>query len=388
MPLLWVDSSAIINVVKYNTTHVSTQMRYAIEPSGSIENTLLWVSLITGNITVDGNGGYLHQPAIDRTQSCNMPYLFDTSRFQMPVLIFSKDTFLDVCARRAQQIKAIADKQRKQIVIMYSGGVDSTCIICAFILVFGEQFVRDNIVLMMNNDSIEENQQFYNDFIVGKIRTINSNNFNTTIDPTQYVIVTGDPGGALEGGGVLRTILVDYRDSIDSPSWKDQIRKYHSKLFVTSLYNSDKLNYADYFIQSIEHSAASRGLSITNLFDCFWWYLINFKWMSMSLNIYKNCRGVLEANRRGIDFWFEHVIPFYGSDEFVLWSYSNRQHMLNLRCSMPWPAYYKRAFKDVIYLVNHDSDYLNYKGKDARLRRAISPGQSIFALTNDMAPII
>jgi len=389
-PLLWVDSAAIINTIQYNLAHISTKQRLRVPSHGSTKDLLLWLSLITGSITVDKNGGYLHQPCIDRTGSCDMPFNFDVSRFEMPNLTYVSTSFIDVCSQRASEINTIAKKHNKQILIMYSGGVDSTCIVCSFILTFGAKYVQQHVTLMLNNDSIEENPQFYEKFIRGKIATIDSSNYNTSLQPDKYIIVNGDPGGALEGGGVLRTVLVDYNDTIDTPNWKDQVSKYHSKLFVSSLYTGQNINYIDYFIDSIETSAATQQFQISNLFDCFWWYLINFKWIAMSLNIYKNCGGLLLTHNHGIDYWFDHMIPFFSTNEFTQWSFSNRHHMLNIRKTMPWPMYYKRAFKEVIYQVNHDEEYLNNKGKDARLRRAINPRtkQNIFALTNNMSPII
>jgi len=389
-PLLWVDSAAIINTIQYNLAHISTKQRLRIPSEGSTKDLLLWLSLITGNITVDKNGGYLHQPCIDRTSSCPMPFNFDVSRFQMPALKHISKSFSEICSERVMEIKKISEIHNKQILIMYSGGVDSTCIVCSFILTLGAEFVQRHVTLMLNSDSIEENPRFYEDFIRGKITTITSNDYNTSLQPDKYITVNGDPGGALEGGGVLRTILVDYNDTIDTPNWKDQISKYHSKLFVSSLYTRQDINYVDHFIECIEVSAQTQQLQITNLFDCFWWYLINFKWMAMSLNMYKNCGGMLLTHNHGIDYWFDHMIPFFSTDDFTLWSFSNKQYMLDIRKTMLWPAYYKRAFKEVIYQVNQDEEYLNNKGKDARLRRAMNPRtkQNIFALNNNMTPII
>lgn len=344
-----------------------------------------WLSLLTGVVSTDRNTGYQHQPCIDRTDAISQPILFDCRLYPMPVLQHHSRSFEECCLEEAREI---ADSG-KPILLLWSGGIDSTCMLVALLRVLPSP---DQLTVALNDFSIQEHPKFYADHLKDKIRCISSDAYYDTVSSPEYlnhVVVNGDPGGAVDGGGAMRQAVSMGADLV-SPEWKSELKKVYRRIFNVTAFDGviPEQELFDYFVDSMEVTAKNRGVEIRSLFDCLWWYIFNFKWQSMSLNMHRTCDQLFAQQDRSLPEWRKTFVSFFASDRFQLWSYSNREELLRLRLETPWPQHYKLAFKKMIFDYDGDQKYFDTKAKDAYLNRMIQTRALVmFALSSDLKPI-
>jgi len=383
-----------VSTVSYNIKRLNVALEKCNVGLKSTDLRLMvgWLGMVTAPTRSEGNLGYMHQPPIDRTGTVDEPFNFDSSPFQMPVLTASKLKFSDACQ---MQVEAILNNAQKyggnKIIVTWSGGVDSTCVLAAFILHLGEVEAARRIIVCMNDYSIAEHPKFYQDYILRcGFEVISSDGYYETFPKTyaNHVIVNGDPGGALDGGSALR-LLVMKKDNILGADWKDQIRSIYPEVFniraLDNVLSDDRL--FEHFLNAIETSAASANFEIKNAFDCMWWYYLNFKWQAMSLNFHKTCGTLFAQNLRSQATWNEMFVPFFASEAFQLWSYSSREVIAKSKMSEQWPKHYKKAFKELIYSLDKDQAYRDGKAKDAALYKINAASVKAFAMDSDYKPL-
>ena len=149
-----------------------------INPSILRKDSSQHIQLSDGFHTIEATNKAI-QPIIDRTNNYrfyNSKLIFDTSNFAIPNLHQPCPDFEQICTIRSKQIVDAAKTNNKKIVIFYSGGVDSTAMLCSFINILPIAELRDLVYIACNDSSICENPNFYKEVIIG--------NRLTTIDVT------------------------------------------------------------------------------------------------------------------------------------------------------------------------------------------------------------
>lgn len=312
----------------------------------------LWRSLINKAQNPINGKIYRHHFCVDRTGSIESPIKFDTSNFIMPTLEESNITLEQCIFNRCDDIFS---KTNQKIIFMYSGGKDSTCALVGFIKRFGVKECQERIIICANEDSIQCNPKFYQDYI-NKFEIINSNNSNITLAQDQYkdnLIVNGDPANIFDGG-LLLAHIIRLGINIQDKNWKDIIKKYHSILF----FDYPELNCYSYLIDAIEISAANRQFKIQNIFDFVWWYKHNFHWIVECLNMLKNFSPMLDKFNYGKQYWHNKFIPFFDTNDFVLWSFNNRENDIKRKINDNSSESYKLPFKQFIGDIITDKKFL------------------------------
>ena len=316
----------------------------------------LWRSLITRAIDPVTGKVYRHHFCVDRTISTGsmIPiFKFDVSNYIMPILKESNITLERCISNRCEDI---FNRTNKKIIFMYSGGKDSTCALVGFIKNFGLKECRERIIICANKNSIDSNFEFYRDYIYNQFEIISSNNCNYTLAEDYYkdnLIVNGDPANVFDGGMLLPYIMQLGID-IGSKHWKDVIRKHHATLF----FNYEDLDCYSYLIDIIETTSANRGFKIETVFDFVWWYKHNFHWMVECLNMLKNFSPMLIKFNYGKKYWYNKFIPFFDTDDFVLWSYNDRENNLKQKLRNNSPKTYKLPFKQFMGDIITDQKFL------------------------------
>ena len=304
---------------------------------------------------------FRHQPIIDRTNQLELPFEIDVSLFEHPEYYVIDKKISDICVARAREIVEIAHKYQHRVVVFYSGGVDSTAVLCSFIELLGLNTARDLITVFLSEHSIRENQKFYDDFIKDQFKTEDSHDYHEKICEPEYInsiFVNGDPAGSLFGGGeTLRNKLTTSDPSriVTNPNWKDLTKSQYS--------NSDLYEYAT---ENMLQSSGHINYKISDVYDYYWWYTMNYRWVGASINLFLTCRNIILALPLGRDYWKDHNIAFFNSDDFARWSFSNKEHLVNCLIQNN-NRHYKKALKEFIFSCNQDQDYLINKGKEAYL---------------------
>ena len=291
-------------------------------------------------------------------------------------------TFEEVTDNRAMDIFDGLRKGNKYA-IMYSGGIDSTLIICSLIKNIGVKYLK-NIAICTTSASIINNPVFWEKFILGKFTIIDasSNKYDDLINQG-YLPVTGDTGDCLFGTTFASQLYYTWRQYTSSLS-SNSITEIENKIkYVTDpnihystfkdlliLYFSIpkrpgypftgvKLpteGFGERFYEKLDVHAKTAPIEINSLHDYFWWYIFNIK--------YVNCakRGAVYFNDSPDDLEDidNKIINWYHTDEYQLWSMCNNNNGDKIGNSA---ATYKQVARDYIFDLDSNEAYYMFKLK-------------------------
>lgn len=297
---------------------------------------------------------------VDRCNSLVMPYRFKTfEQLNMPRDLnnFSL-TYEECCISRAQELVDLSRRISKPITIMYSGGIDSTCVLVSFMKILGAQELKERIRVALSIESIDENVNFYYDHIRTKCTIISSEHMSSLLDGSS-IVVTGELNDQLFGSDIVGWIYKfgDY----------NRIHESYSRDFITKWmrYGSDNSrshpiadSHADFWYDLLDNHIRSQApCEVRTNFDFLWWYNFCLKWQNVYfrnlLRIDFDKRHLI--NDRFLNDCYQH---FFSSTNFQKWSMLNP----HLKIGADWQDY-KVECKKFIFDYNHDAGYRDHKIK-------------------------
>ena len=308
------------------------------------------------------------RPLFDRTATFKLwpaDFNIDTTKFPIPKLTAITDQFNDLCTARARYIANQAAIKNEKIMLFYSGGLDSTCVLCSFILELGLAECQQRIIICLDNSGIEENPIFYNQFIKGKFETVDTMDFLYGRVADQYldcVYVTGDIGLYAASNGAV-SVYRQYPHFFQGGNVRDHLTEYYQ--VASNLVKTD--NPIDTALELLDHSAEAVGIKNYTFYDYWWWLNFNFKFHDQYFWIMQHCSYLLKKRPLGREYWDQHYIPFFSDDKFQLWDYTNKEHSLQFVMNDGKTLEYKKPLRNLIYSVNKDDEYRQHKGKKRSL---------------------
>lgn len=311
---------------------------------------------------------FMHQSIIDRTGMMKHPVDVDVSSFKHPDYKICNKDFSDIMCDRAKEILNISNKTGHRIMVFYSGGVDSTGLVCAFIKEIGIKAASEVIDICMSRSSVIENPNFFNDYIKPNFNIVNSYLFYNVVCKDEYknsIFVTGDPAASLFGGGEkFRYAIKKYgSDIVEAKNYKDILQKIYDPFVF------------EYALENMHISSSQIGYKINDLYDYFWWYAMNYRYICQHFSMVRLWTKFFTENLHDAAYWKNHHISFYDSEDFSNWSYSSKEHLIDcLKNGIINNLYYKKKIKDFIFEFNKDKDYYLTKNKEAHLKKIASPG--------------
>jgi hypothetical protein len=305
------------------------------------DNPLWWVSRFMHN-----------QVPVDRTGRFN---ILKVDTWPLPKLdeLFSK-TFDQVCYDTAKNYWNNYD----DISVLWSGGLDSTCVAIAFI----ETKPADKkLSLVCTQESIDEYPSFYEqhkNFITLDSTDEFWKRFTHHQKNTKYV--SGDIGDQIFGG-----VIDEYADHKDEPwqnfiEWKD--------VFETSAFQADNLarewfkTEKEMLIRKFTKFNNKAPFPIVTIFDFVWWLTFTTRFNGAANNITNLVNAVHKLDKAAIGV----VSCFFHNDDFEQWSIKN--HHLKFPDG---PETYKQPIKDFIANYNGDVDFLRNKRKEKSTPRLL-----------------
>ena len=168
-----------------------------LRPSERFPHAKYWIRtqhLLMGIIDLRARVGTFTTP-------WNIP---SNSLYKIPEFKIINDSLEDLLDERALEIYYSAKKTNKKIAIMWSGGIDSTSVLTAFLK--NVPVADKNIITVVcDTNSILENIEFYKKFISNKLTCIHYRTINITEEFLQsYILLHGDPGDCLFGPSISK----------------------------------------------------------------------------------------------------------------------------------------------------------------------------------------
>ena len=237
--------------------------------------------------------------------------------------------FKEICFNEVNHIYDRAVNENKDIYISWSGGVDSSCLLCTFLM---SHINKSKLHVILSRNSVNEYPYFY--------QLLKENGISLIFieDPAQMLqiytnivknnlIVFGWCGDQLYGSD----LNLKYPDWFKK-DWKDFIKNLDKKV-----------------IDQFEQAFNVYGIPIKNTAQFFWWMNFSAKWTYVSTIFSLMCGCI------------NNIINFYESKDFQNWSMSNFD---NVDKHHPTETkFYKPEMKEIIYEFTKDKSYKLYKGK-------------------------
>lgn len=291
--------------------------------------------------------------AADRTEVLRMPLQF-APEFPVPALRPFKKSFEELCNERALQVLAHAERLGLTMYILYSGGIDSTCLLVS-LLKHATPSQKRNIVVLLSDESIRENPRFYEEHIRGKLRVGSSITFTEYIGENVYLLSAEHADMVLGTEKIGKLMMHFGPESIYKPYDRAMLAELYAQ------YLGGDLKLADFHMERFERLCKAAPVPIVNNMDFLWWVNFALKWHSCFYYIllFAHPRSVKNITKEYLN---DHFISFYNTEGFQLWS----MHNPDMRIKDTWKSY-KWVPKQVIYEFTKDAQYRDHKTKRGSL---------------------
>jgi hypothetical protein len=282
----------------------------------------------------------------------------NTSYFPIPDLDQAFDkSFSDIMDQRAVQIFEHARHTDKKIIVMWSGGIDSTCVLASFIKNFSPADLQ-RVIVCTTLAGVEENPYFYESQIRGRFEMLHWRDLDVCdkfFD--KHILLHGDPGDCLFGPSVLKY----------QPLWEDN--KYmlpwrtNQAILHHLYYDPTCPEFAGWWVNKISGNLLrlqnqGKFTNIISISDWHWWNYYNLKWQgSMTRALVSNKKNHKEKiSRSHIQEFFD--MTFFAHDNFQIWSYQNLHEVLSQGLKN-----HKKHAKNYIYELDGNDHYHANKTK-------------------------
>jgi hypothetical protein len=289
-----------------------------------------------GSIPVDRNGTF--------TTPVKIRVLFPMPAFRP----FAK-TYEEICNERARELIERADTNNVSIYIQWSGGIDSTTALVS-LLKNSTLEQRKRIVVLMSEESISENPNFYNDYLRGKLALQTSASLPYILG-TRHILVNGEHNDQLFGSDMIAALIRKYGAGI--------IHKKYDRAVLFEQFSSATQSdtIANMYLDLFDRLRSVAPFPLESFRDVTWWVNFSLKWQTVYTRTL-TYTSETNANKITADYAEKNYAPFFNTEDFQLWSMNNHDKKIK----DTW-ASYKFTAKDLIYDFNKDAEYRDNKVK-------------------------
>lgn len=306
---------------------------------------------------------------IDRTETIKIP-LRVKSIFPIPKFRFMKKTFEEICNERARELLDRADALDAALHVFYSGGIDSTLVLISLLKNASAQ-QRENLKVLLSEESIRENPLFYQDHIRGKLRVDSANMFPYLLGE-KCLFVGGEYNDQIFGSNLTGSLIDGFGSSVIHQPYNRDI------LFAFFNHKINNAKLTHFYLDLFDRLRLVAPIDIATNQEYLWWINFTLKWQSVFFRMlcYVTPRNAPNIDEHYISTYFNH---FYGTDEFQLWSLNNPDKKIR----NTWKSY-KWVCKDIIYEYTKDADYRDNKVKRDSLAFVLTQQQSFNFIDSSM----
>lgn len=293
---------------------------------------------------------------VDRNGGITFPFRMECL-FPMPKYRTFDRSFESICNDRAREMLDRAKKLDSKLHIFWSGGIDSTLALVSLLKQASDE-ERENIVVLMTEDSILENPNFYRDHVRGKLRTDAANMFPYLLG-TKHMLIGGECNDQLFGSDIVAKFIQKFGTGF--------MHQPYSRDLFFSFFNDNAQNpeIVNFYLDLFERLKDACPVKLTTNYHLLWWINFSLKWQPVYMRI---LNFVSPRNAKNItpDYIRNVYDQFYATEEFQLWSLNN----LDKKIKDSWKTY-KWVCKDIIYDYTGDVDYRDNKLKRGSLHGVI-----------------
>lgn len=282
--------------------------------------------------------------------------------YAAPPLKFINDSLADIADKRAIQLIKTAKDTNRNIVVMWSGGIDSTFVLTSILKNINEAD-QELLTVSLTTHSISDNPNFYFKFLSNnkKIRIVNASNFsvdNEFLD--KNLLLHGDPGDGVFGPSSIMYKFFS-ENQIHLEPWRKHLKKITEQFQPTM--EKDMFvqpGIGEWFTNIVTRNIEESGYAdhVSSVADWYWWTYFNFKWVGTCTYplhngiIGKEHQGITEENHK---FYADNI--FFHTPEFQHWSYSNLKEIIGL------DVFKTHKLKAREYIYDFDKNFIYFSRK-------------------------
>jgi hypothetical protein len=286
----------------------------------------------------------LNITAIDRTNTIKTPLKTTVlPHLQLPEYKTQTTSFSDICDERASFLMMKAKHTGKKLAIMYSGGIDSTAVLCSLLKNCSAKDIKENIVVLLSHHSIYENEEFYYNHVIKNFNCVSSFRFPYFLGNDRFIFLSGENADQLFGSQVV-TNFIDLYPFTDLLKNIDETKDKMINLFSVRL-NGDK-RAASLLFDKMRLISDSAPIPIDTAYKMLWWINFTTKWQSVYVRMLP-----YSQNKESIELE-ENYTTFFCTKEFQLWSMNNSDNLIGTD-----PKSSKYVAKKYIVDYNGDTSY-------------------------------
>ena len=263
----------------------------------------------------------------------------------------------EIVMERASNILEMAEREKRKVWVLWSGGIDTTTIVVAFCaLAEKNRSLRDMITICHSVRSQAEYPQFYKDTVLNFDTMIISHHVRDILSHNAEdgpILVTGDPADVIFGSHVMSQCLLDPPTLKRGGPFSPLFAKLEASwtIFADFMVYKGLLSEAAKtpWIQWIQPFVDKSPIPVVTVFDFLWWCSYGFKYQhDLNRIFYNNTHETIPEEM------VNQVFNFYDTMAFSQWSY--HFHQSKMRSKKVW-ASYKHALKDFIRGYTKDQEY-------------------------------
>jgi len=254
--------------------------------------------------------------------------------YQMPT---NNKTYDEMAIDTAEELK----KLEGDIYIMYSGGVDSTTAVTAFIASWSKEELQ-RVHILASVQSVWEFPEMWN-LIVKKFKGRISTSYTHVEQACKKGhVITGELGDQVFGSDVIKKVVKYHGDEGIHQRWEDKMPSVYESLFGKPV--------AEKFIEVYSKTIIACPFPIRTCFDWVWWFNFTNKWQHVKYRML--ALKEWEDPRTN----FKKIHHFFDTPEWQRWSIDNHDKKIENTLDS-----YKVAAKKFIVNETKFYDYLSKK---------------------------
>ena len=238
--------------------------------------------------------------AMDRTQTLVTGFKYNIID-PIPEVVSPSTEINQLMLETAQRILELAEARKQKILVLWSGGIDSTAALLALLEICGKNST-DIISLGSSHGSFVEFPEFGKYLMEQNIEILPMVHPVSKYLPQDYIVVTGEHGDQLFGSDKMLPL-------VDSGLGDMPYKKYLPFFIAEKLGNIKQVSHLVEYLEAIIEKCP---FTITDICQCLWWFNFVLKWQQVSLRIPvwsgKNVKQV-----------FDQCEHFYRNEKFQLW---------------------------------------------------------------------
>lgn len=257
-------------------------------------------------------------PYIDRTKVVQFP--IKTHIPEICLMPFYDENFtmsyMDCALEEANRIYKDAEEKNVPVYIFWSGGIDSSMVVVAFIEAKGLDYAKKKIKIVMTPESIIENPYMYYSYILPHLDIVSGEHIDSMFKRDK-IIVTGELNDQLIGSDVMRDFIA-FKGTKDTftPWQQSEIERYYFD------HKGMPKEHAEVWADVLTTCVKTAPCPVYDYWDYYWYITFACKWMYVShrLLVYADPSYIEYSNHD--DFYF-YQRSFYASENFQKWAMKN-----------------------------------------------------------------